>query len=75
MAPKQSMKESIDTDLITRVDDLRVDLKAAMADLNGALAETKIYETFFEFAKEQGISEKASKTQALKMALEHFKNA
>jgi len=67
------MSDSIDTELIQRVDDLRVDLKAAVADLNGALSKTSIYEKFFEFAKEQGIPTKACKTQALKMALEHFK--
>ena len=68
------MTNTIDTELIQRVDDLLIDLKAAKADLNGALMETNVYKKFFEFAEEQNIPAKACKTQALKMSLEYFKN-
>jgi hypothetical protein len=68
------MTNTIDTELIQRVDDLMIDLKAAKADLNGALMETNVYKKFFEFAEEQNIPAKACKAQALKMSLEYFKS-
>lgn len=67
------MSETIDSNLIQQVDDLVIELKAARADLNGALMETNVYKKFYEFAEEQAIPTKACKTQALKMSLEFFK--
>lgn len=67
------MSETIDISLIQTVEDLAIDLKAARADLNGALMKTEVYKKFFEFAEEQNIPSKACKTQALKMSLEYFK--
>ena len=64
----------VDKKLIEKVDELREKLKDASNKLNRSLEETDLDKKVLAFALDEGICDKKSKSYALKMTLDFFKN-
>jgi hypothetical protein len=64
----------VDKKLITKVEDLKTELKEATGQLNASLMESPLYKKFLEFALDESIPDKKAKSYALKVTLDFYKS-